>query len=116
MLTTLIMTWANRSPKARRKIFEWTFQTLAAMTRDIESWTLMNYGYADLNGRQQRLRLEPRDEAAAIELGYAVGNLHWRVEFAGSHLRIALDGPEADYLDRLQSLLADGRIARVSDA
>ena len=63
MLTTLIMTWANRSPKARRKIFEWTFQTLAAMTRDIESWTLMNYGYADLNGRQQRLRLEPRDEA-----------------------------------------------------
>ncbi len=65
---------------------------------------------------QAWLTLEPRDEAAAIELGYAVGNLHWRVEFAGPHLRIALDGPEADYLDRLQSLLADGRIVRVSDA
>jgi ubiquinone/menaquinone biosynthesis C-methylase UbiE len=63
MLTKLIMALANRSPKARRKIFKWTFESLAAMTRDIESWRFMNYGYADLDGREERLRLDPCDEA-----------------------------------------------------
>lgn len=64
MLTNLIMGLANRSPKARRKFFNWTFETLAAMTCDVESWTLMNYGYAHLDGsRQKRLRLEACDEA-----------------------------------------------------
>ena len=63
MLTTIIMVLANRSPKTRRKIFKWTFEILAAMTRDVESWTLMNFGYADLDGRQKRLRLDERDEA-----------------------------------------------------
>lgn len=63
MLTKLIMALANRSPRARHKIFYWTFETLAAMTRDIESWTFMNYGYADLDGGENRLRLEACDEA-----------------------------------------------------
>lgn len=63
MLTKLIMALANRSPRARRKIFDWTFETLAAMTRDVESWTFMNYGYADIEGGEERLRLEACDEA-----------------------------------------------------
>lgn len=63
MLTKLIMALANRSPTARREIFKWTFETLAAMTRDVESWTFMNYGYADLDGGEERLRLHPCDEA-----------------------------------------------------
>ena len=46
MLTNLIMTVADCSPQARGKLFEWTFETLAAMTRTADSWTFMNYGYA----------------------------------------------------------------------
>ena len=64
----------------------------------------------------QWLHLAPRDSAAAIELGYFAGNMHWPVRFDGSTLRIQLDGPEADYLARLEHLLADGRIRQVADA
>lgn len=63
MLATLIMGLTNRSPKARRKIFNWTFETLAEMTRSVESWTFMNYGYADLDNSDTRLRLRACDEA-----------------------------------------------------
>jgi urease accessory protein len=62
------------------------------------------------------LALAPRDAAAAIELGYFAGNMHWPVKFAGAVLRIALQGPERAYLDRLAPLLGDGRIQRVDDA
>ncbi len=63
MLSTLIVGLANRSPKARGKIFKVAYEMLAAMTRNFESWTFMNYGYADLDGMQERLCLEVRDEA-----------------------------------------------------
>lgn len=46
MLTNTIMTVAGRSPKTRKRIFRWTFETLAAMTRNVDDWTFMNYGYA----------------------------------------------------------------------
>lgn len=58
------------------------------------------------------LPLEPRDAAAALELGYFAGNLHWRVRFGGARLLVALEGPEADYLARLQPFLDDGRARR----
>ena len=58
------------------------------------------------------LRLAPRDLAAALELGYFAGNMHWRIRVMGSQLAVALEGPEQDYLDRLAPLVADGRIAR----
>ena len=61
------------------------------------------------------LALSPRDEAAALELGYFAGNLHWRVRFEGPRLLIALEGPEKDYLARLEPLLRDGRAATVED-
>jgi urease accessory protein len=61
------------------------------------------------------LVIEPRDAAAAIELGYCAGNMHWRVAFSGSILRIALNGPKHDYLARLEPLLAAGRVKEVAD-
>jgi len=61
------------------------------------------------------LALAPRDAACALELGYFAGNLHWRVKFANGHMRIALEGPEQDYLDRLRPFLDDGRVHRIDD-
>ena len=55
------------------------------------------------------LALRPRDLAAALELGYSCGNLHWRVRFEGALLKVALDGPRETYLARLAQHLADGR-------
>jgi urease accessory protein len=60
----------------------------------------------------QWLVLEPRDEAAALELGYFAGNMHWKVEFSRARLRIAVQGPVESYLERLAHLLRDGRIRR----
>ena len=59
--------------------------------------------------------LQPRDAAAALELGYFAGNMHWKVEFAGPVLRVAVHGPLESYLDRLAHLMQDGRVARVSE-
>ena len=59
------------------------------------------------------LALQPRDAAAALELGYFAGNMHWPVRFEGTVLKVALHGPVETYLDRLSHLLQDGRIRRV---
>ena len=58
------------------------------------------------------LALQPRDAAAALELGYFAGNMHWPVRFDGAALKIALHGPAEGYLERLDHLLKDGRIRR----
>lgn len=60
------------------------------------------------------LALEPKDMAAAVELGYFVGNLHWRVQFDGPILKVALDGDKRNYLERLASHLESGK-ARLID-
>ncbi len=52
------------------------------------------------------------DDAAALELGYLAGNMHWRVRFDGPILKIALESPEASYLARLAPLLDSGRVRR----
>jgi urease accessory protein len=62
---------------------------------------------------QSWLALKPRDAAAAMELGYLAGNMHWKVRFDGELLRIALDGPEGNYTTRLQHLIAEGKASRV---
>jgi len=59
---------------------------------------------------QRHLMLQPRDAAAALELGYFAGNMHWKVRFSGDQLAVLLAGPEADYLERLAPMLADGRV------
>jgi urease accessory protein len=62
---------------------------------------------------EEVLKLAPADAAAALELGYFAGNMHWAVRFQGSELHILLHGPADAYLDRLDALLAGGRIVRV---
>ena len=61
-------------------------------------------------GEQRWLRLRPADTAAAIELGYLAGNLHWRVRFGDGLLQVAIETAPARYLDRLRELQADGRV------
>ena len=60
--------------------------------------------------QERVLRLVARDVAAALELGYFAGNMHWPVRFAGPELNIILSGPEESYLERLQHLFGDGRV------
>ena len=61
------------------------------------------------------LTLAPADIAAALELGYNAGNLHWRVRFTGEHIQVSLQGPEEAYLERLAPLMSGGRVAKVED-
>jgi urease accessory protein len=56
------------------------------------------------------LRLEPRSISDAVELGYHVGNLHWRVRFGGEVLLVALEGRPEDYTARLESLITSRRV------
>lgn len=58
------------------------------------------------------LDLVPRDATAALELGYFAGNMHWPVRFEGEMLRIALQGPEQEYMTRMVHLFTDGRVRR----
>jgi urease accessory protein len=63
---------------------------------------------------QRHLMLQPRDAATALELGYFAGSMHWKVRFSGGQLAVLLAGPEADYLERLAPMLADGRVESCS--
>ena len=63
---------------------------------------------------QKWLSLRPADMSSAVELGYFAGNLHWRVRFDGPVLKVALEGPEKDYLARLQPLLEKRRVKPVT--
>ena len=56
------------------------------------------------------LSLKPIDIAAAIELGYFAGNMHWRVKMGTDHLDIALDSPKDIYLDRLKEFFNQKKI------
>src|ERR1700736_5319476 len=58
---------------------------------------------ADL-GRQP---LSPSD---AIEIGYHVGNLHWRVRFEGEALLVAIEGRPEKYAVRLGELIWSRRV------
>lgn len=56
------------------------------------------------------LELEADTVDSALELGYFAGNMHWKVEFEGRRLRIALQGPRESYLERMSHLLQGGHI------
>jgi urease accessory protein len=77
---------------------------------------LLEHGRAVVVRMQETpwLTLVPRDAAAALELGYFAGNMHWKVEFDGPRLRIALLGSLESYLERLAPLTADGRVTRAA--
>jgi urease accessory protein len=61
------------------------------------------------------LTLVPRDTGAALELGYFSGNMHWKVQFDGPVLKIALKGTADDYLARLQPFIESGRAVVVHE-
>ena len=56
------------------------------------------------------LRLAPRSLGDAIELGYHVGYLRWRVRFDGEVLLVALEGRPEGYLARLEGLIESRRV------
>ena len=61
------------------------------------------------------LQLKPRDTAAALELGYFAGNMHWKVEFDQERLRVAVQSGTLFYLDRLAAFFRDGRVECVDE-
>lgn len=63
----------------------------------------------------QWLALAPRDAAAALELGYFCGNMHWKVRFAGEYLHVSLEGPREDYLARMGHLITGGLVTVIGD-
>ncbi|MCQ0988051.1 urease accessory protein UreE [Jiella marina] len=61
------------------------------------------------------LRLRPTSAEDALALGYAAGNLHWRVRFRGKDLEVAMEGPEQGYLDRIPDLIESGAVIVVAE-
>jgi urease accessory protein len=55
------------------------------------------------------LGLRPRDAASALEVGYAVGNMHWQVRFSDGVIWVRLDGDASVYRARIADLLSNGR-------
>ncbi len=66
-------------------------------------------------GEEEWLAIAACDAAAALELGYLAGNMHWRVRFDGDVLRIAVEGSQGGYLARLAPLLDGGRARRTGE-
>jgi urease accessory protein len=66
-------------------------------------------------GKQAVWKLRPANEAAALKLGWNAGNLHWRVRFEKGCLHILVDGPLADYRNRIAHLLDEGDITELKD-
>jgi urease accessory protein len=60
--------------------------------------------------QQRWLRLVPQSAAAALELGYHAGNLHWRIRFDHDVLLVAIEGPVEQYKNRIAPLLNSGRV------
>jgi urease accessory protein len=59
---------------------------------------------------QRWLRLQPRSISDAIELGYHIGNLGWRVRFDGEVLFVAVQGRAENYMVRLGELIWSRRV------
>src|ERR1700744_6571171 len=66
-------------------------------------------------GEQSMLRLKPASVAAALKLGWAAGNLHWRVRFDGERLIVLVDGAKSDYRARIADLLDEGEVEEGAD-
>jgi len=59
---------------------------------------------------QRWLRLEPRSISDAIELGYHIGHLGWRVRFESEVLFVAVQGRAENYVVRLGELIWSRRV------
>lgn len=60
--------------------------------------------------RPQYLIVRSVNAAAALELGYFAGNMHWSVRFDADVLAIQIKGEEQDYLDRLAPMIESGHV------
>lgn len=109
----------NRADTARRRLHVFTDRGTEAAIMLERSERLANGSVLRLDDagavvvrleEPQWLALEPRDAAAALELGYFCGNMHWKVRFAGAMLHVSLEGPPDDYLHRISHLTGDGRV------
>lgn len=109
----------NRADTARRRLHVFTDRGTEAAILLERSERLANGSVLRLDDQgavvvrleePQWLALEPRDTAAAIELGYFCGNMHWKVRFAGAMLHVSMEGPVEDYLVRIAPLTGDGRV------
>ncbi|WP_394689848.1 urease accessory protein UreE [Hoeflea sp.] len=56
------------------------------------------------------LRLTPRDQSSALQVGFHAGNLHWRVRFDGDDLLVAVERELQSYTDRIETLIKDGSV------
>jgi urease accessory protein len=65
--------------------------------------------------RERWLRVVPRDLDAALEAGYFIGNLHWRVRHEAGALLVAMEGPADHYIARLDPLIKRGLIGTSPD-
>ncbi|WP_338054566.1 urease accessory protein UreE [Salipiger pentaromativorans] len=61
------------------------------------------------------LRLRPTDAPRALKLGYFCGNLHWRVQFDGEDILVAVETEEKTYLDRLGPTLEAGEALLIAE-
>jgi urease accessory protein len=57
-------------------------------------------------GEPRMLRLHPKSQQGALQLGWIAGNLHWRVKFDDEDLVVLLDGARDDYVSRIAGLLS----------
>lgn len=56
------------------------------------------------------LRLTPKDQSSALQVGFHAGNLHWRVRFDGVDLLVAVERELQSYTDRIDALIKDGSV------
>lgn len=67
-------------------------------------------------GEPKILRVRAHGAAAALQLGWHAGNLHWRVRFEGETLVVLLDGRADDYRARLLDLIDAGLVEAIDGA
>lgn len=103
-----------RSDLARRRLRTFTEggdEVAVALPRDVQLFdgaVLALTAEAALVVRvepEHWLRLQARDHAAALRVGYFCGNLHWRVRFDSEVLMVAVESEERLYLSRLAPMI-----------
>lgn len=62
------------------------------------------------------LLFEPKDTAAALELGYLAGNMHWQVELKQGIMRVGVNGNREATLKRVAPLVDSGKVRQIDHA
>jgi urease accessory protein len=66
------------------------------------------------SGESVWLTFRPFSTAAALELGYLAGNMHWKVRIEEGLLKVAAESGAEDILRRVEILLDSGKVERVT--